>query len=272
MRSIAIAFVALAVAQHAARAQDPWPEPISAPWPLADLALQPGGDGAILLLAYPNPITAQSDTADTYLTLNLAPVQLRAWVPRARQFVDSVLKGPRDINDQPAGLTLPTDAGTGRLTLAHQPNTRPTSRFLLVIIPPPPGHGWSVRGGEETARRFLAALDSALVRGSMMTPPDPLALPENCTDMAMPTVTQRPRMTLPTLKRLGGRVVLEFVVDTSGTPMPASVRVLLSSGPEYTREAQREFSTLHYAPGQCNGHPVRVSVRQGFSWRMDLRR
>jgi len=254
-----------------AQAQTPWAEPISAPWPLADLAFQAGPDGAIRLLAYPNPITAQSDTADTYLTLAIAPTQLREWLPSAHRFVDSVLRGPRDIHDPPAGLSLPTDAGAGRLTLAHQPNTRPTSRFLLVLSPAAPAHGWSVQGGESTAKQLLAAMDSAL-QLQLATPIVAGAVPVLCTESGMPSVTQRPRMNLPTQKRLGGRVVLEFVVDSTGLPDTTSVHVLLSSGPEYTREARRALSTVRYAPGICDGRPVRTLVRQGLAWQLQLRR
>jgi hypothetical protein len=264
----------LVVAAHppGLAAQSPWVEPISAPWPLADLAFQAAADGSITLLAYPNPITAQSDTAETYLTLALAPVTVRAWLTRARFFVDSVLKGPpRDIHDPVAGISLPTDAGAGRITLAHQPNTRPTSRFMLLIAPPPPAHSWSVQGGEQAARRLLAALDQALSLPSAVTLTTDSVRSE-CDSVGQPAIHRRPRMNLPTQKRLGGRIVLQFVVDTMGHPDTTTVRVLLSSGPEYTKEVRRELPALVYTPALCNGHPVRLLVQQGFAWEMRLRR
>jgi hypothetical protein len=272
MRALTFAALLSLVGQPSLVAQSPWLEPISAPWPLADLAFQAASDGSITLLAYPNPITAQSDTAETYLTLALAPVTVRAWLPRARFFVDSVLKGPpRDVHAPVAGISLPTDGGAGRITLAHQPNTRPTSRFMLLIVPPPPAHAWSVQGGESTARRLLAALDSALQLPSVAAwAPDSVA--SDCDSAGPPQVSQRPRMDLPTRKRLGGRIVLQFVVDTLGQPDTSTVRVLLTSGPEYTRQVRRELSTLRYTPGFCNGRPMRVLIRQGFSWTMQLRR
>ena len=272
MRAILTATVGLAFLSQASAAQDPWAEPISAPWPLADLALQPTAQGGIQLFALPNPITAQSDTADTYLTLELVPAVVAAWIPRARRFVDSVLGGPRDLHDPIAGLSLQTDSGTGKITLAHQPNTRPWSRFLLVITPPPPAHGWSVQGGEEAARRFLRALDSAVARSAVRTRPDSVEGPlADCAGIP-PQLTHGPRMDLPTRKRLGGRVLLEFVIDMTGAPIPETVRVLLSSGAEYTREVRRHLPDLRYAPGVCNGAAVRVLVHQGFAFRLDLRR
>lgn len=263
--------VSLALLPPGAAAQGPWTEPVSAPWPLADIALHRTVDGNIRVLALPNPITAQSDSHDTYLDLQFDSAAVAAWVPRARRFVDSVLRGPRDINDAPAGLSLPVADGTGKLTLAHQPNARPTSRFLLVIDPPAPARGWSVQGGTDAARRLLAAL------GTVLTHESPVAL-----DMFLPSdpacrvatrgLVRSPRMNLPTQKRLGGRVLLEFVVNAEGLPIEESVRVLLSSGKEYTREVRRYLPQLRYAPGLCGGVPVPVLVQQGFSWTMALRR
>lgn len=79
-------------------------------------------------------------------------------------------------------------------------------------------------------------------------------------------MTRHPRITFPTRSRLGARVVLQFVVDSAGVPDPSTVRVLLSSGPEYLRQLRRDLPDLRYQPGSCDGHPVAVTVQQGFSW------
>jgi hypothetical protein len=90
-------------------------------------------------------------------------------------------------------------------------------------------------------------------------------------DVPNVSVLERPRMTLPTQKRLGGRALLEFVVGTAGQVVPGSTVVLLSSGPEYTKEAVRSLSTMRFTPGECGGKPAAVVVQQGFSWTMTLR-
>lgn len=254
-----------------AAAQAPWAEPVSSGWPLADFAFQVAPDSSITLLAYPNPITAQADTADTYLTLSLDPAILRAWLPRARRFLDSVLTAPRDINDVAVGLPVSTDHGAGKITLAHQPNARPHSRFLLLLAPPPPAHGWAAQGGEGEARRMLAALEEALA----LPPPAPVGQGPSglsCGAGDLPRVARRPRVTFPSRSRLGGRVVLQFVVDSAGIPDTTSVRVLLSSSPEYLRQLRRDLADLRYQPALCDGHPVAMTVQQGFSWTLRGRR
>lgn len=271
MRASFTLLVSLSLLPPGAAAQGPWTEPVSAPWPLADIAMHRTVEGNIRVLALPNPITAQSDSSDTYLDFQLDPAVVAAWVPRARRFVDSVLRGPRDINDSPAGLSLPVASETGKVTLAHQPNARPTARFLLVFGPAPPARGWSVQGGTDAARRLIAALETVLTHESPMALDTFLPRDPACRVSALGLV-QSPRMNLPTQKRLGGRVLLEFVVNADGLPIEESVHVLLSSGKEYTREVRRYLPQMRYAPGLCGGVPVPVPVQQGFSWTMELRR
>lgn len=251
-------------------AQATVPEPISAPWPLADLAFDPEPLGQLQLIAIPNPITRQSGTPESFLYLDLDPDVARAWIPLARHFVDSVLKAPRDINGTPAGLSLPTRGGAGRVTLAHQPNHPPTSRFMLLLRPAPPDQGWTVQGGGDEARRFLAALDSATALTLAGVAPDPVREAARCNNGGTEALN-RPRMNLPTQKRTGGRALLEFVVGRDGQIVEGSIRALLSSGKEYTREAVRTLHDIHFAPGECDGQPASVLARQGFSWEMLLR-
>lgn len=253
------------------RAQGTVPEPISAAWPLADIAFDPEPLGQLQLIAIPSPITLQSGTPESFLYLDLDPDVARAWLPLARRFVDSVLKAPRDINGVAAGLSLPTNHGAGRVTLAHQPNHPPTSRFLLVLSPPAPDQGWTVQGSAMEARRFLAALDSATTLTLAGVAPDAVREAARCHAGGGTEALNRPRMSLPTQKRTGGRALLEFVVDRNGQVVEGTIRALLSSGKEYTREAVRTLKDMRFAPGECDGQPASVLVQQGFSWQMRLR-
>jgi hypothetical protein len=86
-------------------------------------------------------------------TIRISPSQSpgssSAWLPAARRFVDSVMTGPCDNHEPHAGLSLPTDAGRACPTLAHQPNTRPRRRFLLLLTHAAPAR--------DTPRRRLHA-------------------------------------------------------------------------------------------------------------------
>ena len=146
-------------AGHAAWGQTPapWPEPLSAPWPLADVAVNGDSVNGVTLLAYPNPVTKQSDSAATFLTLHLATDELRAWTVRARRFLDSARSVPGDIQDKPVGISLETDSGAGRITLGFDHNARPTANLILVVSPTLPrkglAHPRSLASRRPTARR-----------------------------------------------------------------------------------------------------------------------
>jgi TonB family protein len=78
----------------------------------------------------------------------------------------------------------------------------------------------------------------------------------------------RPRY--PTrLSALGipGRVVLEFVVDTTGTVEGASVRVLQSTLAEFEPAAIEAIVASRFRAARVRGQSVRQLVRQGVSFR-----
>ena len=66
------------------------------------------------------------------------------------------------------------------------------------------------------------------------------------------------------LRRTGvsGQVLLEYVVGSNGWVDSSSVRVLLSSHPEFTDAARAALRGVHFRPGRRSGQPVAVLVRQ----------
>lgn len=61
-----------------------------------------------------------------------------------------------------------------------------------------------------------------------------------------------------------GRVVLRFVVDSTGEPVDSTVRVVQTSGPAFTAEVRRVFSSLGYQPAWCGAGPVAMDVQYTF--------
>ena len=59
-----------------------------------------------------------------------------------------------------------------------------------------------------------------------------------------------------------GRVLVQFVVDTSGAADSASVRVLSSSHRLFERPARAAMATCRYRPGRRGGQAVRVRMVQ----------
>jgi protein TonB len=72
-----------------------------------------------------------------------------------------------------------------------------------------------------------------------------------------------PRYPAP-LQALGleGRVVVEFVIDTTGRVEPGSVRSLESTHPAFEKAAKEAMTSSLFRPARLKGHPVRQLTRQ----------
>jgi len=58
-----------------------------------------------------------------------------------------------------------------------------------------------------------------------------------------------------------GRVVLRFVIDSTGVPADSTVRILQTSGPAFTAAVRRAFPSLRFQPAWCSGGPVAMDVQ-----------
>lgn len=70
------------------------------------------------------------------------------------------------------------------------------------------------------------------------------------------------------LEALGvsGRVVLEFVVDTTGAVEPNSLRVVLSSAPGFEAAALEAMRATQFTPARARGRPVRQLASQAVNF------
>jgi TonB family protein len=65
-----------------------------------------------------------------------------------------------------------------------------------------------------------------------------------------------------------GRVLVGFVVDTTGAVEPSTVRVLSSSHKLFEAPARAAVSTCRYVPGRAAGRPVRVRMQQAVNFEL----
>ena len=63
-----------------------------------------------------------------------------------------------------------------------------------------------------------------------------------------------------------GRVVLQFVVDTSGTAEPASVRILSATDSAFAASSREAIGATRFAPARALGRKVRQLVRQSIDF------
>jgi protein TonB len=86
-----------------------------------------------------------------------------------------------------------------------------------------------------------------------------------------PAILAGPAPTYPELLRqagLGGRVLLEAVVDTAGRVEPGSLMVIASSHPGFAAPAQRALAVTLFRPARVHGRAVRVRVRVPVDFRL----
>lgn len=65
---------------------------------------------------------------------------------------------------------------------------------------------------------------------------------------------------------IAGRVLAEFVVDSTGRVRPGSVLVVESSHPQFTASVQRTVPSLRFAPARVRGAKVAQRVRMPFEF------
>jgi len=73
----------------------------------------------------------------------------------------------------------------------------------------------------------------------------------------------------PVLERagIGGRVVMQFVVDTTGHAEAAGFKILSSTNPAFNEPAREVIMKSVFRPGRVRGQPVRVQVQQVISFK-----
>jgi TonB family protein len=64
---------------------------------------------------------------------------------------------------------------------------------------------------------------------------------------------------------LEGQIVVEFVVDQEGLTEDSTVTLISTPHPDLEGPAIEMFQQCEFDPGNIDGTPVRVRVRQGFS-------
>ena len=73
----------------------------------------------------------------------------------------------------------------------------------------------------------------------------------------------------PVLERagIGGRVVMQFVVDTTGHAEAAGFKILSSTNTAFNEPAREVIMKSVFRPGRVRGQPVRVQVQQVISFK-----
>jgi TonB family protein len=66
--------------------------------------------------------------------------------------------------------------------------------------------------------------------------------------------------------RIGGTVVVEAMLDTTGRVLPASVKVVQTPNPVFNAESKRVVQAAVYRPARVHGRAARVTIRQAITF------
>ena len=66
--------------------------------------------------------------------------------------------------------------------------------------------------------------------------------------------------------RIGGTVIVEATLDTTGRVLPATVKVVQTPNPVFNAESRRVVLAAVYRPARVHGRPARVTIRQPITF------
>jgi TonB family protein len=66
--------------------------------------------------------------------------------------------------------------------------------------------------------------------------------------------------------RIGGTVIVEATLDTTGRVVPATVKVVQTPNPAFDAESKRVVQAAVYRPARVHGRPTRVTIRQPITF------
>jgi TonB family protein len=66
--------------------------------------------------------------------------------------------------------------------------------------------------------------------------------------------------------RIGGTVVVEAILDTTGRVLPATVKIVQTPNPVFDAESKRVVQAAVYRPARVHGRPARATIRQPITF------
>jgi len=118
-------------------------------------------------------------------------------------------------------------------------------------------------------------IESTDPAASVRTTPDTVPAGEVYADRWVeqpPELINHPAAHFPDVLRqagIGGRAVVEAVIDTTGHAEPGSMTVLDATNALFEAPARAVVAGSVYRPGRIGGHPVRVRIRVAVVFRLE---
>lgn len=217
--------------------------------------------------------TATSAVVAVLLHGGLVTAAILATWPAPRQVAQTIILDEAPLYAPPSGAASRNRGAVPALPRHWQ---TPDPRSFSVPTPdvgplPPLGIRESRWNGSRAGDLESGGVGSVLSGGAAPAgAPDGTVYWEGVVDEP-PVLLTHPALEYPALQRaagLEGVVVFEVVIDSTGIPEPASLRVIEASHRGFVAPASHVVLGARFRPGRVRGRPVRVLVRQPISFQI----
>lgn len=244
-------------------------------WPLFDFVVLGDSTHGVQLIASPNLHSVQGREHQGAMTFTLEPRATRRWAPGVVNLVDSVARlEPRDRTPF-VTVALSANLGKAGLTVSLTGRGPRDAPFLFSVGESlDQTKGWTINASATNIRDLLTAID-AIAQTSLFDsgPPAPGrdAVYVACQLDKPPQLRDGEHPFYPSdaeSRRQEGRVLAEFIIDSSGAARPASFRALLSDGDGFAAAVRTGVLRARFVPGMARGRAVSTLVWQWFTFRV----
>ena len=166
----------------------------------------------------------------------------------------------------PTRAPAPPPAGLGPLVTPPAPQPFAVPATVPTVIPPPPTTPF------DPSRFGLEPVGPAAVAPAPVETGAPGAIYADRWVEEPPVLVSHPPARFPDVLRqagIGGRAVVEAVIDTTGRAEPGSLAVLEATNQLFEAPARAVVAGSVYRPGRVSGRPVRVRVRVAVVFRLE---
>jgi hypothetical protein len=269
IRLPALLFASAVLSEGGLQAQALSFEPERVAWRLVDFVVLGDSTHGVQLLLSPSLQSVQGQDHSRDMAITLDPLSARRWIAAAMRSIDSVAQLPhRDRRPFVLSPLLGNQGQTG-LSVARRGREPRDEPFRIAIAElSNPRSGLAVTASASDLRTLFTAVDAAAQASAVDSTNTSIFVA--CQLDVPPRVRRRGWLTYPRQQeRLGGqgRVLLQFIIDSTGSVLPASIRALLSDGEAFTLAAREEILSATYSPGMVGARPISTRVWQWVDFR-----
>lgn len=251
----------------AAQSWQPDPNAQRLAWGTANVVLQSDTTEGLTIYAATSKVMKHSVPQRSFAA-RFDPDSVVDWLAYAQRLLEPS-KGPSvpKARLQTPAL-LATDSSTIVIDRAAE-GSKWSNTVSLVFTAPDNKSGWSIATRPEETRAFLTALQRSAAVSFYLPDADSVFAPNPADTLVCPRPLAVPKIHYPSRRQAAGQqgdVWLTYVVRADSTVDPASIRVLVSDGADFTEAAAKAVTSVRYQPAQSSSGPRDARAFQRISF------